>query len=262
MRRFLQLLTAVIPYLAAETFQYFLYSIIILVGNFITISDSTLYLLSALIIASCGILFFFWYRYEIRWETRGSLKNLITVKNILLFIFLGMGCQFFFTGAMTLIKPLFTDIFSDYADVMEGLTSGNEIVVLLLMIVIAPVTEELIFRGVTLHRANRYVSFLGANILQALLFGIYHGNIIQGVYASALGFLLGAIYYKYKTIFAPILLHLIINASSLIVVLIPDHFLSYVILVAAGGLCVTVTLLIIRPAHTVVLTVPGEFPQD
>ena len=262
MRRFLQFLTSVIPYLAAETLQYFLYSIVLLVGDFVAIPDSTLYLFSALIIAVCGIVFYFWYRYEIRGEARGSLKNLITFRGILLFLFLGIGCQFFFTGAMTLIKPLLTNVFSDYANVMEGLTSGNETVVLLLMIIIAPVTEELIFRGVTLHRANRYVSFLGANILQAVLFGIYHGNIIQGVYASLLGFLLGAIYYKYKTIFAPILLHLIINASSLLVVLIPDHFLSYVILVAAGGLSIVITLLVIRPAQAVDCSAPGEILRE
>lgn len=251
MRRFLRCLTAVLPYLAAETLQYFLYSVIILAGNFVTISVNTQYLLSAFIIGICGIVFFVWYRYEIRGEARGKLKNFITVKGILLFIFLGIGCQFFFTGAMTLIQPLFTDIFSDYAKVIEGLTAGNEIVVLLLTLMIAPVTEELIFRGVTLHLANRQVPFLGANILQAVLFGIYHGNIIQGIYAALLGFLLGAVYYKYKSIFAPILLHMIINASSLITVLIPDRFLSYVILVAAGGISVVITLLLMKPARAV-----------
>jgi membrane protease YdiL (CAAX protease family) len=260
MRRFFWFLTAVIPYLAAELLQYFLYSIVILTGSFVTLSEDTLYLLSALIIAVCGVVYLFWYRYEVRWEAGGSLKNFISIKGILLFIFLGVGCQFFFTGVLTLIQPFFTDIFSDYSEVVKDLTAGNSIVVLLLMIVIAPVTEELIFRGVTLRRASRFTPFFVANTLQAVLFGIYHGNIIQGIYAALLGFLLGAVYYKYKTIFAPILLHMIINSSSLLTVFIPNQLLSFVLLAAGGGLSVAVTLLIIKPARTVTLITPEETP--
>jgi membrane protease YdiL (CAAX protease family) len=262
MNRFVKFLSALVPYLAAETIQYFLYSVVILSTRFITIPDELLYALSAGIIAVCGVLFFFWYHYEIRGKQRGSLRNIISPKAFSLFIILGISSQFFFTGLMTLIKPLFTEIFSDYSKVLENLTSGNEYVVLLLMIFIAPVTEELIFRGVILHRANRYIPFLGANLMQAVLFGIYHGNIIQGVYATLLGFLLGTVYYKYKTLFAPILLHMIINASSLLAVLIPDILLSYVILTIAGGIVIIVALFIMKPTRPITLQEVREEKQE
>jgi membrane protease YdiL (CAAX protease family) len=263
MDRFMKYMMAVVPYLAAETIQYILFLIITSISSRAEISDRTMYTLYAGIIAVCGILFFFWYRYEIRGEIRGSLKNIVSVKCISLFILLGIGCQFFFTGLMSLIEPLFTEVFADYSETLESLSSGNTVVVLFLMIVIAPVTEELIFRGVTLHKANRQIAFWGANILQAVLFGIYHWNIVQGVYATLLGILLGAVYYKYRTIFAPILLHMLINASSLLAVFIPDTTLSYVIIMAAGGGCIATSLLIIKPAHRVTLqTLSGIQVQE
>jgi membrane protease YdiL (CAAX protease family) len=217
-----------------------------------------MYLLSAVIIIVCGIVYFFWYRYEILGDIRGSVRTLFKVKDILFFVILGIGCQFFFTGLMSIIRPLFTNIFSDYSETVEALTSGNTIVVLLLMTLIAPITEELIFRGVTLHKANRQVAFWKANVLQAILFGIYHWNIVQGVYAALLGLLLGAVYYKYRTIFAPIMLHMLINASSLLVVLIPDIAYGYIIMTAAGAICIITSLLAINPGRMVELKITQE----
>ena len=49
----------------------------------------------------------------------------------------------------------------------------------------------------------------------AILFGVYHGSLLQGVYACALGILIGWSYERFKNIFAPILLHMSANAMSL-----------------------------------------------
>jgi membrane protease YdiL (CAAX protease family) len=245
MNRFLRIINTTVPYIAVEMLQYFLLSVIIYIQNYTAISEDLLYILSAGIIAVSGIVFFFWYHYEISGEVRGRIHNLFTVKYISLFILLGIGCQLFFTGIMTLIKPFFTEVFSEYSEVLENLTAGNQIIVLLLMIVIAPVSEELIFRGVILHRANKIFSFMYANILQALFFGLYHGNIVQGIYAALIGFLLGAAYYKFRTIYASILLHVIINASSLLMILIPDRLMSYIIIILSGGAFMVISLLLI-----------------
>lgn len=246
MNRFLRIINTAVPYIAVEILQYFLLSVIIYIQNFTTISDDLLYILSAGIIAVSGITFLFWYRYEIMGEVRGRIHDLLTIKYISLFILLGIGCQFFFTGIMTLIKPFFTEVFSEYSNVLENLTSGNQIVVLLFMILVAPVSEELVFRGVILHRASKLFGFMYANILQALFFGLYHGNIVQGIYAALIGLLLGAVYYRFRTIFASILLHIIINASSLLMILIPDQLMSYIILILLGGSFMVISMLFIN----------------
>lgn len=56
--------------------------------------------------------------------------------------------------------------------------------------------------------------FIGANILQAILFGLAHMNIIQGFYAFGLGLLFGYVAYRYKTIVASIILHMLYNAFN------------------------------------------------
>ncbi|HWT73879.1 MAG TPA: type II CAAX endopeptidase family protein [Mobilitalea sp.] len=248
MKHFLRFLTAVLPLLTAILIQYIVINCLIFFTSG-ELSDQVFYLYSALAILVCGIVFFFWYRKESEGEPRGSFKNLAKPKNLIYLAILGISSQFFFSGILSLLTPFFIKIFTQYADVVENLTSGNEIVVLLLVLFVAPVTEELIFRGVILHMANRYITFLGANILQAVLFGIYHGNIVQGFYASLLGFLLGVIYYKYKTIFASIFLHMVINGSSFLTYYLPDYTIYYFIVMIVGGLLFAAMLLLIQPTR-------------
>jgi membrane protease YdiL (CAAX protease family) len=211
------------------------------------VSQNIIYLISILGVFASGIVFFFWYRQEIRREVRGNLRDLFAWKNIILFVFLGIGCQYFFSGFMSLIQPLFVKIFDDYSQQVDRLTSGNGILVLLLAIIVAPIAEELVFRGVILHKTLRVMPFLGANLLQALLFGIYHWNFVQGVYAALIGFLLGLIYYKFKTIVAPIILHMLINASAFLAMLFPNTTSSYLIMTVVGGIFIFITILLIKP---------------
>jgi len=56
-----------------------------------------------------------------------------------------------------------------------------------------------------------------AVFLSAVLFGAYHGNMVQGVYAFVLGTLLGFIAYKFDSLVPNIVLHMAINVSLLFV---------------------------------------------
>lgn len=63
--------------------------------------------------------------------------------------------------------------------------------------VLSPLAEETVFRGITLQRLyllchekkSGKTAFLLAAGLSSLLFGIYHGSLVQGLYAAAMGFL-------------------------------------------------------------------------
>ena len=76
---------------------------------------------------------------------------------------------------------------------------------------LAPFVEELIFRGLTLKILEKSFPFWVANILQALYFGIIHGNIIQSSYAFFAGLLFGAVMYKYKSLKCVIWCHFFVN---------------------------------------------------
>ena len=206
------------------------------------VTQNMQYVISVLGIVICGIIFFFWYQWEIRGDVKNSKKILIDTKYFITLIFLGFGCQFALSGIMSIIQNYLIKLFEDYAHQINTLQEGNSVIVLLLLAVVAPITEELIFRGVILHRTNRYISFLGANLLQATLFGIYHFNIVQGIYAALLGFLLGLICKKFNTIIAPIILHMTVNISSYSMKLLPDKQYVPVIIMIVGIAIMVATL--------------------
>ena len=94
---------------------------------------------------------------------------------------------------------------------------------LLYSVLLAPVCEELIFRGTTMHLARRALPFWLANTMQALLFGLFHMNWIQGIYAFALGLVLGYVCEKGGSIYYSILLHILFNLwGTVISTLLPD----------------------------------------
>ncbi|MBO5293407.1 MAG: CPBP family intramembrane metalloprotease [Lachnospiraceae bacterium] len=109
--------------------------------------------------------------------------------------------------------------------------------------ILAPVLEELIFRGVVYRICVRRIPWQAAAVVSAVLFAVYHGNMIQGCYAFVMGLLLGYVYHHFDTLAAPILFH---GAANLAVFLvsyssdtIPQAMLPAVAIVgilAAGGL--------------------------
>ncbi len=197
-------------------------------------SQNVLYAISVAAVLICGIVFFFWYHHEVRGEQRIDIRIIFNRRTLPYFLILGIGCQFFFSGIMNIIQPMFPKVFEEYGETMEGLLGSNLLLVLLYTLLVAPIVEELIFRGVTLYRAGKVLPFMGANLLQAMFFGIYHQNLIQGIYAFVMGYVLGLVYRRYRTIYAPIILHILINASVFLVILFPVSSLSYYVMTALG----------------------------
>lgn len=81
--------------------------------------------------------------------------------------------------------------------------------------VLSPLAEETVFRGITLRRLyllchekkSGKTAFLLAAGLSSLLFGIYHGSFVQGLYAAAMGFLFCLFLALGGNLFRVIVLH-------------------------------------------------------
>ncbi len=198
-------------------------------------SRDVTYFISVASVLICGIVFCFWYRKETIGQQKGTFLSIAKAENIYQFAMLSIGCQLFFSGVMSLVRPVFPEQFEHYGDAVEGIFGSNLLLVLVYTVIIAPVSEELIFRGVILFRTRKVLPFLGANVLQALFFGIYHRNMVQGIYATVIGFLFGLLYRKYNSILASILLHMMINASIILVMFFPETVTSYTIMAVAGA---------------------------
>lgn len=81
--------------------------------------------------------------------------------------------------------------------------------------IIAPVAEELIFRGLTYRRMRRIFPLWAAVVLSALLFAVYHGNPIQMIFAFPLAVVLALIYEHGKLFIFPVLFHVGSNLTAI-----------------------------------------------
>jgi len=75
------------------------------------------------------------------------------------------------------------------------------------------VVEELVFRGIVFRFLKRQMETLAAAIGAALLFGGFHGNIVQMIYGSLMGIVLAICYEKYGKLGAPVLVHSAANIA-------------------------------------------------
>lgn len=78
------------------------------------------------------------------------------------------------------------------------------------MVLVAPVFEEVLFRGGLLGTLKKHGNWF-AVIVSALLFGLAHVNISQMLYATALGIMLGIMYVRAGSVVPCIITHICIN---------------------------------------------------
>lgn len=163
----------------------------------------------------------FWLMFCRKKQT-GDWKQVLKPRRIIGIVGCGIALQLALSMALTVILPLLPKIFESYSSVMNAL--GSESVLMILCVcILAPIGEELIFRGLTFRIMRKAVPLWAAVVVQALLFGIYHMNLVQGVYAFLLGLLFGYVAYRYGSVVPGILLHMVVNSSSyLIGYVLPD----------------------------------------
>lgn len=83
-------------------------------------------------------------------------------------------------------------------------------------VVIAPIVEETLFRGLILDSVRTRFGAFWAVIVSALIFGAFHGLPQQAFNAMVVGLFLGYIYVRTSSLGAVILIHMLNNALSCI----------------------------------------------
>lgn len=112
----------------------------------------------------------------------------------------------------------------EYQETMNQITSGKSIWMLVFwMGIVAPVAEEMVFRWLIYFRFRDYMRMGMAMAVSGILFGIYHMNLTQAVYASILGMMFAYFLEITGNLWASVLLHIGANCWS---VLMPEILLS------------------------------------
>lgn len=188
---------------------------------------------------SCIVIYGIWYYKSCGGNFRVNIKKTFHPLQIIGTIIMIPGTQFATSLLVGIISMIFPSWLAAYQELMNSVGMNEAEIPLFVMIYsvcIAPIGEELIFRGVTMRIARRAFPFWFANLLQAVLFGVFHGNMMQGCYAFALGLVLGYICERGGHIYHAILFHFLFNlwgtTSSLWIERVNESLLGYIILLS------------------------------
>ncbi|ADC91598.1 CAAX amino terminal protease family protein [Mageeibacillus indolicus UPII9-5] len=77
--------------------------------------------------------------------------------------------------------------------------------------ILVPFAEELLFRGIVLSEFKLCLKPTVAAVMAGILFGLFHADWIQSIYAGILGIVLGLVYVWTESIWASIFMHIVFN---------------------------------------------------
>lgn len=85
-------------------------------------------------------------------------------------------------------------------------------------VLVIPLAEELVFRGFVFAGLRKRMPFWAAALASAVYFGIFHGNLPQGIYACLVGLELALCYEWYGGLGGAWLFHGLVNLTSVVMV--------------------------------------------
>lgn len=94
---------------------------------------------------------------------------------------------------------------------LYAVSNDDSILCLIATVLVAPVIEELVFRGLVFTRFCRAMPAPAALILAATIFGAMHGTLLWASYGFIGGVAMTLVYMKYRSLYAPMLLHSVFN---------------------------------------------------
>lgn len=175
------------------------------------------------VIAALVMGLWYWKKFAPKKAPRRKIGQIINPKMFAGLLALMIGMQYLSTYIVNLVYLINPEWYKNYEELMNHMGFSDVSWVLgLYAVIIAPISEELIFRGVTMHYAKKTMPFWIANIFQAFLFGAFHGNMVQGVYAFVVGLFCGYVCYRGGSIYLSILFHMLFNVWGTFV---PGNFL-------------------------------------
>lgn len=146
-----------------------------------------------------------------------------------------------------------SDISDSYQATMEAFYASSLPVQIIVLGILMPMSEELVFRGLLFKRLRERGTYLQSALYSALVFGFMHMNLVQMTYGFVLGMMLAYFYEKYGSVKAPIAAHMAMNLLSVFATkfelldwLIEDHMRIGIVTVACAFVASTMFVLVQR----------------
>lgn len=204
--------------------------------------------LSALIVLISGVfaLFIYWITFLIREKkllTEVSFQKLDVQRVLPVFL---LGISFNIVVSLLLeVVPFPQDWVDSYMANSGSLGEGNMYVNFIAVVIIAPLVEEIVFRGLVYTRLKKGMPALVAAVLSSLLFGVMHGTIIWFCYTFVFGMLLIWCFEKFRSLAANVLLHISFNLTGQVLSMASDITETAMWVIGVVAIAVTVAMVVL-----------------
>lgn len=176
-----------------------------------------------LAIGLCAIIFLIWKKKDFFTQTMMQRNAPMTGKAFALIFAFFMTCQFMAQISSIGMEALLNQFGMSMMGLIKSSTANTSDPVMLAYIgILAPIAEEIIFRGIVLRGMQPHGRGI-AVFTSSILFGMIHGNPVQIPFAFATGIVLAYVTLEYDIRWA-ILLHMINNLG--LGILLPMMFAS------------------------------------
>ncbi len=103
---------------------------------------------------------------------------------------------------------------ADYGE--AEMTSLALFSMMLVTMIVGPIFEEILFRGIVMARLKSVMPVWLAILIQGIIFGASHMVLAQSIFTAVLGIIMGYIYHKTGKLSVSIAIHIIFNLSAVI----------------------------------------------
>lgn len=216
-------------------------------GSFMT----TLTAIATAISAVLSVFFYWliWGRKKTAEDQQYLKENVIQAKPVAMITIVAVGTYFLAILIASVIEFVSPETMEQYNALMESALGGSGILAFLAAAILAPINEECILRGLILRNLKKYFSVPVVVILQAVMFGIFHMNWVQGLYVLPIGAALGFVAVKSRSVLPCIYMHFVYNLMSFVLGLLPEVFQSNVFAAIAVAISVGILWLLYKEDH-------------
>ncbi len=132
---------------------------------------------------------------------------------VVLCLLMGLAANLALSAGVSLL-PLSDDFVAQYLQAVPMGKGATLVVDVLALCILAPISEEILFRGIILRGFRQTMPLGAAVLLQCLLFAYGHGQLLWFLYAFAMGLALTALRVVTGSLRTTMAFHIAFNAAN------------------------------------------------
>lgn len=142
--------------------------------------------------------------------------------------------------------PLIANSKQSYDETWSAIESEPYLWVLLSVVIIGPIVEEVLFRGLVFHYMEKIKTGWFPILVSGIAFGVSHGEPVQVIDTILAGIIFGIVYAKTRNLKATIVIHMVGNFIATLPPMLNIDFVKGVIDLAALFMIIPAVILLVR----------------